>query len=300
MSTTTANYNLIKPELSDAADITAYNGNLDKIDEQFKLNHDKFIQTDNGLNLANKIFVATTTDYNEYVIDDESIPELYEGLEINVKGLSSSVTSLTVNDHKCTIGYRSATGDLVNYSDKRTEIFTHHRSVKLRYNSKYDEWNFGLGFADESTFCGVLSPKNGGTGIQAYDLDDLKSQLGVTSLAEKITKLNEDYIYEQGYIDNWYYRKWAMGRCEAWKQITLNITTTLDTNEKFAGCTINDAIIFPDGVFVSTPMIQVTTIGGGYPCAILSSPNIEKCGLLIKTEWAVTNQTIFVNVYAFS
>ena len=34
MSTKTTNFELIKPELTDPADITAFNGNWDKIDEQ--------------------------------------------------------------------------------------------------------------------------------------------------------------------------------------------------------------------------------------------------------------------------
>ena len=36
MSTLTSNYNLVKPELSDPADITAMNGNWDTIDEKLK------------------------------------------------------------------------------------------------------------------------------------------------------------------------------------------------------------------------------------------------------------------------
>jgi hypothetical protein len=36
MSTLTKNLKLIKPELTDAADITAYNENLDKLDQQIQ------------------------------------------------------------------------------------------------------------------------------------------------------------------------------------------------------------------------------------------------------------------------
>ena len=39
MSTTTDNFNLIKPDLSDAADITAMNENWDKVDERLGQNH---------------------------------------------------------------------------------------------------------------------------------------------------------------------------------------------------------------------------------------------------------------------
>lgn len=41
MSTTTSNYNLIKPALTDAADITAMNQNWDKIDAELHEIHEK-------------------------------------------------------------------------------------------------------------------------------------------------------------------------------------------------------------------------------------------------------------------
>ena len=39
MATKTTNYNLVKPSLTDAADITAMNGNWDAIDAQLKNLH---------------------------------------------------------------------------------------------------------------------------------------------------------------------------------------------------------------------------------------------------------------------
>lgn len=40
MSTTTTNYGLVKPQLTDPADITALNGNWDKLDQVIKENKD--------------------------------------------------------------------------------------------------------------------------------------------------------------------------------------------------------------------------------------------------------------------
>lgn len=106
------------------------------------------------------------------------------------------------------------------------------------------------------------------------------------------------YVYKWEDVDGWECRKWTTGKIELWKQIPLKITTTKDPTGAFYACTINDAIVFPEDLLTNTPMIQVTTIGGGYPCAIVSYPNRANADLLIKTEWAVTEQEIYINVYA--
>ena len=57
MSLTTKNYNLIKPELTDRADITAFNDNWDKIDDQLKVTNE---------NISKAIEVTPNkTDYYE-------------------------------------------------------------------------------------------------------------------------------------------------------------------------------------------------------------------------------------------
>ena len=54
MSTTTTNYRLIKPELTDVADITAMNGNWDTLDSKLKEALDKSIDTSILDNKVNK------------------------------------------------------------------------------------------------------------------------------------------------------------------------------------------------------------------------------------------------------
>lgn len=71
MSTFTSNYSLIKPELSDTADITAYNDNWDKIDTELH-------------NLKGKYVEALSEDGYSYHVAVDGITELYNGLEITV------------------------------------------------------------------------------------------------------------------------------------------------------------------------------------------------------------------------
>lgn len=61
MSTLTTNYNLIKPALTDSADITAMNGNWDKIDNQLKTLNDNNESTNASVSELDKKFTAQGT-----------------------------------------------------------------------------------------------------------------------------------------------------------------------------------------------------------------------------------------------
>ena len=70
MSTTTKNYGLIKPEITDAADVTATNTNWDKVDEQLKSVNDSLnrvspnyvIEQNDGE--QQKFWVGTKAEYD--------------------------------------------------------------------------------------------------------------------------------------------------------------------------------------------------------------------------------------------
>ena len=68
MSTTTNNYGLVKPQLTDSADITAMNGNWDKIDTELKkratLGNDGKIPSDLLPNQS-QVFAVSITEKNE-------------------------------------------------------------------------------------------------------------------------------------------------------------------------------------------------------------------------------------------
>lgn len=71
MSTLTANYGLIKPELKDAADITAYNSNWDKLDEELT-------------NLNVESVNASSDDGIAYYATKNGVSNLTNGLKITI------------------------------------------------------------------------------------------------------------------------------------------------------------------------------------------------------------------------
>ena len=84
MSTTTANYKLVKPELTDPANITNLNDNWDVIDQQ--------------LTMVNKTVVASSTDGVAYTAELQGITELYNGLRIRViPNMTSTSINTTLN-----------------------------------------------------------------------------------------------------------------------------------------------------------------------------------------------------------
>ena len=61
MSTTTNNYKLIKPALTDPADITAFNSNWDTVDSELKSNANQINNIDTNLsNVQSKITYGTS------------------------------------------------------------------------------------------------------------------------------------------------------------------------------------------------------------------------------------------------
>lgn len=91
MSTTTTNLGLIKPELADPADITAFNANWDKIDELFGGEEDgsaKYIIVEATL-LANMWGVDLYTWQNENITSAEQIIELLPSATITTEELEA-------------------------------------------------------------------------------------------------------------------------------------------------------------------------------------------------------------------
>ena len=75
MATTTSNYNLIKPALTDVADITAFNSNWDTIDTNLKK------ASESG---GTPTVTATSTDGVAYTATVSNITELTNGLTITI------------------------------------------------------------------------------------------------------------------------------------------------------------------------------------------------------------------------
>jgi hypothetical protein len=94
MSTTTTNYGLVKPALSDAADITAMNKNWDKIDTELKKKYDAD---------------------NKPSADDLAVPTLKEGTSIPAN--SDLNNYATIGNYSCESNTTAAT--LTNCPTKR-------------------------------------------------------------------------------------------------------------------------------------------------------------------------------------
>lgn len=67
MSTKTTNYQFVKPELTDPADITAMNGNWDTIDTKFKEQHDSINEINNKYTTINNTVTQNKTELNNKI-----------------------------------------------------------------------------------------------------------------------------------------------------------------------------------------------------------------------------------------
>jgi archaellum component FlaC len=72
MSTLTTNYNLIKPDLTDPADITAMNANWDKIDNQLKSLSDDNASNNTALSNLDKKVDSQKTELTNKVTSEVS------------------------------------------------------------------------------------------------------------------------------------------------------------------------------------------------------------------------------------
>lgn len=280
MSTSTTNYNLTVPELSDTADITAYNENWEKIDKQ--------------LAIANMVFPAISENGKTYTITSDAIPEVYPGLEITILPNMTNTDGgplISINGKTHTVN-RLSFSNQAYLSPDSTLIGTFNTNfpVKIRYYSSLLGWVIENRTVSDNDIDSTISIAHGGT--------------GANSAAKAVTNLGIiDYVVARGATfdqsDNlWSYRKWNNGTIDCWGTVELNVTTHLDSSNNYCGITIENGIQFPDGLFATTPLITVTPLGGGYPCVMLGSPTVNGANVVLKTEWEVTNQTIWINVQA--
>ena len=127
MSTTTTNLGLLKPEITDAADITAYNSNWDKLDKELS-------------ELKINCVDALSTDGVNYKVTLGGVSKLANGLEItivpNMNNVSNSVT-LNVNGlgaKQIRLPLSTNTSAMVSPS---VSYFVEGRPVKLMYDANF-------------------------------------------------------------------------------------------------------------------------------------------------------------------
>lgn len=167
MSKPTSNYGLIKPELTDAADITAYNSNWDIIDDELK-----------KLNtLGERIVPATSTDGVNYNVAIDYIDNLYTGLEIIiVPNMTSTENTLTLNLNG--LGAKSiklplSTNTSAVVTPDTNNFLVANRPVTLMYDANYSTTGCWLAINKQKTSAndiyGILPIEKGGTGATSGD-----------------------------------------------------------------------------------------------------------------------------------
>jgi len=191
MSTTTTYTGLVKPELTDPADITALNPNWDKIDEQLGNINIPVVQ---GVSVDGVLYVA-----------DTQLNDLKAGTSmmfIPQKTSTSVTVSIKMGTNTSNLYQSSSYATSTNLTPENRGWLIAYKPILLVYNGQY--WKTVGTRASASDFYGILAPEKGGTGVN--NLNSLKTKLGITNpfsvtptinTAKKLTSAG----YYTGYVD---------------------------------------------------------------------------------------------------
>lgn len=178
MSTTTNNFGFIKPELSDAADITAYNENWDKLDTRLT-------------NLNGGVTVANSTDGVSYIATINNVDSLYSGLKLIIipdVNNTSTTPTLNVNNLGAKQIRRALSTNNAAYTNVSANYLTAGNPIELMYDGEFGNgvWKIhGKQKTSASDLYGTVPMIMGGTAAD-NGADGLRNLLyaGPTILSE--------------------------------------------------------------------------------------------------------------------
>mgnify|MGYP003309289310 CR=1 FL=1 len=165
MSTTTPKLGLYKPELTDVADITAMNGNWDKIDEELA-------------HAGTVVVEAISTDGVSYTATVPFLNELTNGLEITIiPNMTSTSINPTLNVNglgakniRLPLGVNVSIGTSATVAANLPTFLGKGKPVKLLYDATYlntGMWKTISTYRTSATdLYGVTPIENGGTGSE--------------------------------------------------------------------------------------------------------------------------------------
>lgn len=184
MSTNTEHFNLIKPDMSDPADITALNGNWDTIDSKLQ-EHEGALgeyKTELGglqdtLDAVDQTYIVEATSYsdNTYVATNEKITTLKTGLTISFIPNTNSTTasvSLKLNNFEAMRIYQSLTSATASNSPaQNSNWLSAGKPILLTYvkSGSSGMWKtVGMRTTADDLY-GTLPISKGGTGSTTVD-----------------------------------------------------------------------------------------------------------------------------------
>lgn len=175
MSTSTTYFGLVKPELTDAADITAMNENWDAVDEHLA---------------KGGLINATSTDGINYTATAPWVKELYNGLEITViPNMSSVQPNINLNLNglgskyvRMTLPFSSGnSGALATVNG----WFSAGAPMTLRYHEKMNTWKSDLQRPSAQNLYGTVPVEGGGTGLEEVTTNSFLVGNGTEAMVEK-------------------------------------------------------------------------------------------------------------------